>query len=290
MLNDDRMLVVTFRDCLPQLLSSKDPTALPLASLSYDLLLKDNPQVRLSPHLLFQAVTRRSAAEKTDMENLEILGDCFLKLGMSMALYHQYPKQNAGKLTPKKDVQVSNANLYKLAVKQELPNYLFVNRIQHGGKEANWLPPGYITDEANSERYLKQKAKRKAFADMIEALIGAFLVSTGYSTTLKYMAWLGLGAIPKNEHGPITNTPSVLDSGLSETMDVVKDQINKLFSDFAFTDIEKGIGYTFKNKAYLIAAFTHPSYSNNNRVTQCYDRYFIDINDNFNYLFIDWNI
>jgi endoribonuclease Dicer len=248
-------------------------------------MLNDNPPVRLSPHLLFQAVTRRSANEMADMENLEILGDCFLKLGMSMALYHKYPEWNAGKLTPEKDWQVSNANLYKLAIKKELQHYLFAKKIQHRGKEANWLPPGYTIDEANSEKYLKQTAKRKAFADMVEALIGAFLVSTDYSTTLKYMKWLGLGAIPENEHGLIMKTPSVLHPGLSETMDVVNDQINQFISERAFTDVENSIRYTFKNKAYLLAAFTHPSYSSNQRITQCYDRYFTYINDNFNYLF-----
>jgi dsRNA-specific ribonuclease len=38
--------------------------------------------------------------------------------------------------------------------------------------------------------------------------------------------------------------------------------------------IEKTIHHEFKNKAYLIAAFTHPS-SFANRLTNCYERYFI---------------
>jgi len=165
------------------------------------------------------------------MENLEILGDCFLKLAMSMALYHRYPRDNAGKLTSKKDGQVSNKNLYRLAMEKELQNYLSAHEIRYGGKEANWLPPGYTIDEEISNRYLKQRVKRKAFADMIEALIGAFLISTDYSTTLKLMSWLGLYVFPKDEHDQMIKTPSVLYPGLSEIMNEVNNRIDQFFLD-----------------------------------------------------------
>jgi endoribonuclease Dicer len=158
-------------------------------------------------------------------------------------------------------------------MKKELQNYLYANEIRYGGKEANWLPPGYTINKEYSDRYLKQKPKRKAFADMIEALIGAFLVSTDYSTTLKFMKWLDLNVIPEDKDSQMMKTPSVLYPGLSETMNEVNERTDQFFSDWTFIDVEKSIGYTFKNKAYLIAAFTHPSYSNNNRLTQCYDRY-----------------
>ncbi len=173
---------------------------MPLVSLNYDLLFANNCEHQPSPDILFQSLTRRSAAENTDMENLEILGDCFLKLAMSLSLYHQYPSAYSGKLTSKKDKQVANKNLYQLAMKKELYKYLYVNELKYGGKEANWLPPGYKPDQETSDRYMKQKAKRKAFADMIEALIGAFLISTDYGTTMKFMKWLGLDVIPMDEH------------------------------------------------------------------------------------------
>jgi endoribonuclease Dicer len=48
--------------------------------------------------------------------------------------------------------------------------------------------------------------------------------------------------------------------------------LQEFFSNKAFDQIEKKINYVFKNKAYLIAAFTHASYVNN-RLTQCYERY-----------------
>jgi dsRNA-specific ribonuclease len=113
-----------------------------------------------------------------------------------MSLYHRYPSDGAGKLTPKKDKQVSNENLHRLAMKKKLQNYLNVNKSTYEGKEANWIPPGYGINEDTPERYTKQKVKRKAFADMIEALIGVYLISTDYITTMKFMQWLGLDVIP----------------------------------------------------------------------------------------------
>ncbi|CAF1182266.1 unnamed protein product [Adineta steineri] len=178
--------------------------------------------------------------------------------------------EGAGKLTSKKDKQVSNKNLYQLALKKNLQNYLNVSKPIYGGPEANWIPPGYtIINDNVTERYTTQKAKDKAIADMMEALIGAFLVSTDYITTIKFMDWLGLDVIPQYEQN--IKTPSVLRSGLSDTMIDISSEIQNFFTDHAFEEIENKIKYAFKNKGYLIAAFTHPSYVNN-RLTQCYER------------------
>ncbi|CAF1273759.1 unnamed protein product [Rotaria sordida] len=265
--DNEHMSIVTFDDCLTNIFSSIPSNVLSLVSFNYNFSLKNINELQPSSNLIFQSITRRSANENTDMENLEILGDCFLKLAISMSFYHQYPFDNVGKLTLKKDKQVSNENLYQLAKKQELINYLYVDKLIYEGKEANWIPPGYKIDEEISQKYTKQKAKRKAFADMIEALIGAFLISTNYITTMKFMKWLGLDVIPINSEKP----PSILRADLSDTIDNVNSKIQEFFSNFAFDDIEKKINYVFKNKAYLIAAFTHPSYYNN-RLTQCYER------------------
>lgn len=118
-----------------------------------------------------------------------------------MAFYHQYPNENAGKLTRKKDRQVSNANLYRLASEKDLKRFLYVDRVVFEGTDNNWIPPGYALPTATSEKYTHQKAKRKAFADMIEGLIGAFLIATDYTTTRQMMQWLGLNVIPFDEQG-----------------------------------------------------------------------------------------
>ena len=166
--------------------------------LNYDLFLTKNQFINEQPssNILFQAITRCSAKEKFDMENLENLGDCFLKFTISMSLYYCYPSANVGELSIKKIKEISNENLYRLTIENNLKNYLYSEKILFQGKDLNWLPPGYINKLNQSNSYIYQTVKRKAFADMIEALIGAFLLASNYIITIKFMYWLGLNVIP----------------------------------------------------------------------------------------------
>lgn len=220
-----------------------------------------------SPDILFQAITRRSTGEATDMENLEILGDCFLKLTVSLYLYHHYPSASSGALTIEKAKQISNGNLYRIAVHKDIESYLNVINLNFRGKQANWIPPGYklVTDDREIiGRYLTQKVKRKAFADMIEGLIGAYLVTTDYFRTMQFMSWLGLDIIPIER-----TIPSIVCSSIDENQ--IECILMNFYREQKFDQIEQTMNYQFKNKAYLIAAFTHPS-SFANRLTDCYER------------------
>ena len=265
-------------------------TLLPLTTLNYTTA---TTHEQPSPELLFQAITRRSTGEGMDNENLEVLGDSFLKLAVSMSLYYRYPLESAGVLTVEKTKQISNENLYRLAVLKKLKDYLYAKKIEFRGKNANWLPPGYMIDESEAtegDRYLQQNAKRKAFSDMVEALIGTFLISSNYTTTMEFMQWLGLDVIPLNEtgklalfdrsiilrfdslQGQVLGVPSILRLNVLTATDEQTDRIvQSFFRNQAFSGIETRIKYEFRNKAYLIAAFTHPS-SFANRVTDCYER------------------
>ncbi|CAF5043527.1 unnamed protein product, partial [Rotaria magnacalcarata] len=210
-----------------------------------------------SPDILFQAITRRSCSEQMDNENFEVLGDSFLKLMVSMALYYRYPSASP-------------------AVQKQLKNYLNVKKIVFRGNDANWLPPGYNkineTELTTGQQYSHQNAKRKAFSDMIEAFIGAFLISTNYITTIKFMDWLGLDVMPNNTQDHVVEPPSILRSNIATNNNIQINEIMKnFFADRVFAEIETKIQYVFKNKAYLIAAFTHPS-NYANRITDCYER------------------
>lgn len=237
---------------------------LPLIPLIYQDSLSN---LQPSPDILFQAITRRSTGEATDMENLEILGDCFLKLTVSLYLYHHYPSASSGALTIEKAKQISNGNLYRIAVHKDIESYLNVINLNFRGKQANWIPPGYklVTDDREIiGRYLTQKVKRKAFADMIEGLIGAYLVTTDYFRTMQFMSWLGLDIIPIER-----TIPSIVCSSIDENQ--IECILMNFYREQKFDQIEQTMNYQFKNKAYLIAAFTHPS-SFANRLTDCYER------------------
>ena len=70
----------------------------------------------------------------------------------------------------------------------------------------------------------------------------------------------------------VNETPPILRVNPADTICDIEEQIARLFREKELDEIEKEINYTFKNRAYLIAAFTHASYVHN-RLTQCYDRY-----------------
>ncbi|CAF4292177.1 unnamed protein product, partial [Adineta steineri] len=134
------------------------------------------------------------------------------------------------------------------------------------GKKANWTPPGYTIINGNlSERYTTQETTWNAIADMAEALIGAFLVSTDYITTIKFMDWLGLDVIPQYEQNSVMEIPSILQR--NSTNDLVR----QFYDEKLFNEIEKEIRYDFTNKAYLITAFTHSTYGKK-AVTKDYKR------------------
>ncbi|CAF3595254.1 unnamed protein product [Rotaria sordida] len=248
---------VSFKDCLTEYMH-----IVSLNRLNYDFSISHEQP---SADILFQAITRRSVNEHFDMENLEILGDCFLKLAISMSLYYQYPLANAGELTKEKTKEISNENLYRLAVENKLKNYLYNDKIIFQGYDSNWLSPGYINKiNNNKNKYTHQKAKRKAFADMIEAFIGAFLLSSNYITTIRFMHWLGLNVIPVDQNDHILSIPPIIPTQLDN-------EIRRIFHDEEFEEIEYKLNYVFQNKAYLISAYTHPSKSQNS-ILNSYER------------------
>ncbi len=118
--------------------------------LNYDFsnpkndLLNDQP----SSAILLQAITRRSVIEQFDMENLEILGDCFLKLTISMSLYYRHPLATVGCLTTAKTKEISNENLYRLAVENQLK--IIYIPIKFFFKEL--IPIGYLRDISYQEK------------------------------------------------------------------------------------------------------------------------------------------
>mgnify|MGYP002803811972 CR=1 FL=1 len=130
---------------------------------------------------------------------------------------------------------------------------------------------------------MKQEISDKCVADSVEALIGAHFMHCGYMGALVFMTWLGLDVFHRDEprtknemlpddkhrksllesYSKYANYPT-LDTP-KESSQILKQQTKemKLF--------EKKIGYTFKNKALLLEAFTHPTYYDNT-ITGSYQR------------------
>ncbi|XP_055329020.1 endoribonuclease Dicer-like [Paramacrobiotus metropolitanus] len=240
-------------------------------------------------HLL-NAVTSAKVADGFNLERLEVIGDTFLKFSSYVYVYFRFRQHQEGRLTQLCDQFVSNFNLYRLAKTKDLQNYVLNQEFNPGD---NFVPPGYIFDEQESNEMLAnsgtkadkfpsarvhQPIEDKTIADVMEALIGTFLINSSARSAQVFMSWLGLCVLPETTNAP-QEGPSVDRYGVFRAEDItspllrmgadVDAELCKLTA--GFDDFERRIGYRFRNKAFLLQAFTHSTYEPNS-ITDCYQR------------------
>ena len=120
----------------------------------------------------------------------------------------------------------------------------------------------------------------KSIADCVEALIGGYLIACGPKGALLFMSWLGLDLLSSTEDQPKIetreeeeeNSINVFPLPPSPLLDDSKEGRKQL--DFllnGYDKFEELIGYKFRDRSYLLQAFTHASYYPN-RLTDCYQR------------------
>ncbi|XP_068738102.1 endoribonuclease Dicer-like [Montipora capricornis] len=184
---------------------------------------------------VLQALTTTHSGDAFNLERLEMLGDAFLKLAVSLHLFMSHQDKDEGKLTQRKKKQISNLALYRAAAKKTLAGYQQCTPLARDtwcptGCQFTKLPQesitgsgdaaidvdsdtfGAIEEEMDVEyadgagpqdcdlRAAKgniQVISDKSVADSMEALIGAYLISCGYLGALRFMRFLGLKVLPE---------------------------------------------------------------------------------------------
>nr|WJM99459.1 endoribonuclease dicer 2 [Ips calligraphus] len=106
----------------------------------------------------------------------------------------------------------------------------------------------------------------KTAADCVEALLGAYFKTNGIEGGIRFIEWMGI--IPKSENIQTLLKQSITNPILSNTATL--QDINFHIPDWQI--IENDIlDYHFNNRAYLLQALTHSSYTPN-RITQSYEK------------------
>ncbi|KAA8537034.1 hypothetical protein F0562_029512 [Nyssa sinensis] len=197
---------------------------------------------------VLEAITTKKCQESFHLESLETLGDSFLKYAASQQLFKTYQNNHEGLLSVKKDKIISNAALCKIGCDHKLPG--FIRNEPFDPKM--WIIPGdqsgnYALDEellfCTRKVYNmgRRKVKSKTVADVVEALIGAFLSTGGEVAAFLFMDWLGIKVdfvhIPYERHFPVN--PEKL--------------VNVKF-------LESLLNYSFRDASLLVEALTHGSY------------------------------
>ncbi|KAG9509225.1 Endoribonuclease Dicer, partial [Fragariocoptes setiger] len=154
---------------------------------------------------------------------------------------------------------------------------------------------------------LQHSIPDKSIADCVEALIGAYLTASGSRAALLFMRWLGLKVIPSSfdlaindapdqQHDemwrwlPMPSSPLIvmppsvneidarvlsetcgLDISIEAAIVAAKQELDRHYYGACLNKFEDSIGYVFKDKSYLVQAFTHNSYYENH-VTDCHQR------------------
>jgi dsRNA-specific ribonuclease len=233
----------------PEIFSKLSLSSVPQFQLSET---QTSDQVRPNVFEILQCLTLRYVNDSFDLERYEVLGDTFLKLSISLYIYTRFNKTNEGNLTFLKSQRVSNRYLFKLASKKRLDE--LVNACVFNPK-TSWLAP-------NMGQNINNLISDKSLADVVEALIGLYLIKCGTIGAQKLMNWLEfivssqLGIVDFTESYELPN-PLVVEIAEQERLQF-EVALRRRFESF-----ENKIGYKFNNIFYLQQAFTHPSYTLN---------------------------
>ncbi|XP_076668388.1 endoribonuclease Dcr-2 isoform X2 [Andrena cerasifolii] len=264
-----------------------------------------------NPIEIMYALTSKLGHDAFDLERLETLGDSYLKFITSLFLYNTFPNYSEGPLTALKGKILGNRNLYycgtnkhipgrmkvddfvpfsnfiapaytafrplqKLLLESEIsPNVLYEIEVPKEEKFTGRISVSTINkmekivldwesaeSQTGMEHYLGvQTVSDKTVADCVEALIGVYLTTMGLKGALILLQWF--------EILPHSLKVNKLLYGVPQDPLIAEGNVNH-FMPWA-SEIETKLGYKFKNRGFLLQAFTHPSYTANN-LTECYQR------------------
>ncbi|XP_071686095.1 dicer-like protein 4 isoform X2 [Rutidosis leptorrhynchoides] len=225
---------------------------------------------------ILEALTTERCNERFSLERLEVLGDAFLKFAVGRHLFLLNHALDEGQLTRKRSNMVNNSHLFKLAVFNNLHVYIrdqpfepshfypFGRRCSvicndntrlniHSSHESNLKTGANMEVRCNKGHHWLQK---KTVADIVEALVGAFIVDSGFKAAIAFLKWIGIPVDFKDSHVANMCASSTDFISLSAQIDI--------------PTLEGLLGYQFQHKGLLLQAFLHPSYHNN--CGGCYQR------------------
>ncbi|XP_022729085.1 dicer-like protein 4 isoform X2 [Durio zibethinus] len=224
---------------------------------------------------VLEALTTEKCQERFSLERLETLGDAFLKFAVGRHLFLLHDALDEGQLTRRRSNAVNNSNLFKLATRSNLQVYIRDQPFDpcqffalghpcplictKETEETIHSQYSYQVDHANSEVRCSRNhhwLHRKTIADVVEALVGAFIVDSGFQAATAFLRWIG---IHMDFQGSQVNNVCAASK-----------RFMPLCSKVDTGALENLLGYQFLHKGLLLQAFVHPSH--NTHGGGCYQR------------------
>ncbi|XP_061375757.1 dicer-like protein 4 isoform X1 [Gastrolobium bilobum] len=230
----------------------------------------------INAHRVLEALTTEKCQERFSLERLEVLGDAFLKFVVARHFFLMHDSLHEGDLTRKRSNVVNNCNLFKLAIKRNLQVYICDQAFDpfqfyalgrpcprdcnKETEESIHLCLNSVKEQGGATEIRCNKNHhwlyRKTIADVVEALVGAFIVDSGFKAAIAFLTWIGIQI--KFEASQVVN----ICAGSAGYL--------PLSADVGISSLEGKLGYHFIHKGLLLQAFVHPSY--NKHGGGCYQR------------------
>ncbi|KAI4355209.1 hypothetical protein L6164_004003 [Bauhinia variegata] len=198
---------------------------------------------------ILEAITALECQESIDYDSLETLGDSFLKYAVSQQLFKTYQNDREGQLTDKRREITSNVALCKVGCSRKLPGFirkgLFDPKtwIIPGNKSSFCLQQELVSSGTKVYSRGSRKLDYDIVADVVEALIGAFLIKKGEEAALLFMNWIGIEV----DFDPIPYKMNLnIHPEKLVNVNLLKSQLNN---------------YSFNDASLLVEALTHGSFT-----------------------------
>ncbi|KAG8667957.1 hypothetical protein FPOAC1_012798 [Fusarium poae] len=219
------------------------PPALALEAMTKD---SDNTEDHGKQQINFQA------GMGSNYERLEFLGDSFLKMATTIAIFVLKPKSNECTYHVERMLLICNNNLFNTAVDCKLPEYIRSLAFDR----RTWYPDLTLRKGKAPKTTTRQRLADKSIADVCEALIGAAYLSSKDDNM--NMAVKAVTRMCTSKYHTMLAYDEYYASFKVPSWQKAKSNANQRRLVQIVAD---ATGYEFKSAPLLQSAFTHPSYT-----------------------------
>ncbi|KAG6045644.1 hypothetical protein E4U17_000089 [Claviceps sp. LM77 group G4] len=217
------------------------------ASLALEAFTKDNSQTEAQDeqNIDFQP------GMGNNYERLEYLGDTFLKMATTIALFTKIPNTSEFEYHVERMLLVCNQNLFNNAVDRNLEIYIRCK----GFDRRTWYPDLKLKKGKPTKATSRQNLANKSIADVCEAVIGA-----AYMSEPRGKMDLAVKAVTKMVRSKNHTMTQFSDYYNEYEVPPWQSAAPSAAETFAAEKTHARIGYKFNSPKLLRSAFKHPSY------------------------------
>ncbi|KAI0401011.1 hypothetical protein F4802DRAFT_619182 [Xylaria palmicola] len=186
-------------------------------------------------------------------ERLEFLGDSFLKMSTTIALFSQIPNCDEFQYHVDRMVLICNKNLFNNALEMKLEESIRTSAFDR----SCWYPQGLELRKGRKYSSREHHALAdKSIADVCEALIGAAYMTTREEKNFDMAIQAVTKFVNHSNHKMTTYDEYYAACKIPEWQSLKPRAVHCELAN----QIEEKMGYKFKHPRLLRSAFTHPSY------------------------------